>query len=472
MRPPRPLIIVGGGKAGMAAAIETARAGLDSTLIDESPRLDGHDARTLRADFDRGEHLRQEFREVADRVELRLGTSVLGISGEREVLWAGGGASGTLRAEQLVLATGKYDRPIPFPGWTLPGVMTAGGVQALLETKRLPPGRRALLAGTGLHLLRLAHRLLASGVEIVSVLEAGTPQWAAGAFPRDWGFLHDASESREVLSRAGIPVLFGHTVFAAYGRDGVGSVSYGPVDPGDWRPQKERAKTVEADLLVVGFGFVSNTELSVLAGCRQQYLHQAGGWVPVRDRLMQTTVPGVSAVGVGAGIAGDLVAEEEGRIAGITAAERAGAMTAKGAADRRAGPLARLRSLAEVCAALDEVSRIRPGLLDLADPDTLMCPCEKVRLGEVQQALCEGACDLQAVKLLTRLGMGVCQGRSCGPSTGMFLCRAIGRTPEEVGRINPRPPVRPVTLGVLARLGGVTSSMLADPQDAADGDAS
>jgi hypothetical protein len=274
------------------------------------------------------------------------------------------------------------------------------------------------------------------------------------------------------LSRAGIPVLFGHTVFAAYGRDGVGSVSYGPVDPGDWRPQKERAKTVEADLVVVGFGFVSNTELSVLAGCRQQYLHQAGGWVPVRDRLMQTTVPGVSAVGVGAGIAGDLVAEEEGRIAGITAAERAGAMTAKGAADRRAGPLARLRSLAEVCAALDEVSRIRPGLLDLADPDTLMCPCEKVRLGEVQQALCEGACDLQAVKLLTRLGMGVCQGRSCGPSTGMFLCRAIGRTPEEVGRINPRPPVRPVTLGVLARMGGVTSSMLADPQDAADGDAS
>jgi hypothetical protein len=151
-------------------------------------------------------------------------------------------------------------------------------------------------------------------------------------------------------------------------------------------------------------------------------------------------------------VAGALVAVEEGRIAGITAAEQAGRLRAAEADRRRAPLLARLRSLARVREVLDEFSRIRPGLTELATADTMACRCEEVSIAEVDGALAQGARDLQAIKLLTRLGMGPCQGRNCGPSMALHVAHAAGGGPEAMGRINPRPPVRPATVGALSRL--------------------
>jgi bacterioferritin-associated ferredoxin len=147
---------------------------------------------------------------------------------------------------------------------------------------------------------------------------------------------------------------------------------------------------------------------------------------------------------------------EEGRVAGITAAEQAGAIGASVAAARRAPATRRLRRLAAVRDALDEISRIRPGLSELATDATLLCRCEEVTRAEVRAAISEGARDLQAVKLLTRLGMGACQGRNCAPSTAAVLSAATGCALPATGRINPRPPVKPVTLGTLARQQGGT----------------
>jgi hypothetical protein len=129
-------------------------------------------------------------------------------------------------------------------------------------------------------------------------------------------------------------------------------------------------------------------------------------------------------------------------------------------------PLARLVSISQARQGLEEAVQIRPGLLDLATPDTLLCRCEEITLAEVRAALDQGARDLQAVKLLTRLGMGPCQGRNCAPSTGMFLSQMTGCTPEQAGRINPRPPVRPVALGTLARAEWIPEGGLSDPLDA------
>ena len=483
----RPLVIVGGGPAGMAAAIEAARAGLNPTLIDEAPRVGGQvyrqlpesfrveDANRLGHDFARGERLRREFAEVAARVEVLSDTSVLGVWSDRDVLWAGAETSGVFHAERLIIASGAYERPVPFPGWTLPGVMTAGGVQTLLKTMRVRPGRRALVAGTGPIILGVAHRIHEMGVEVVSVLEVGDHRWITGSVASEtgeWDTIEDVRGSLEALSRAGIPLLFNHTIFEAHGPGEVEAVVYGPVDPETWRPLKGCSQRVDVDLVVLGFGFVPNSELTHLAGCRHSYTPQLGGWVPVRDGLMQTTVPGVFAVGDGAGIGGVLVAMEEGRIAGITAAELAGTISADEAARRRAGPNDRLLSLAGVRAALGEVSRIKPGLLELASPETVACRCEEVTFAEVRAAVDEGAKDLQAAKLLTRLGMGPCQGRNCAPHVGMHLCQATGRTPEEVGRINPRPPTKPVTLGALAAMEGVSGTAAVDPLDAVGGGAS
>ncbi len=463
----RPLVIVGGGPAGIAAAIEAARAGVSCTLIDEAPRLGGQiyrqpprefdvrEPQSLGKDFARGQRLREAFGEVSDRVEVLAGTSVLGVWGGREVLYASEGTSERVVAERLILATGAYDRPVPFPGWTLPGVMTAGGAQVLVKTMRVSPGQRALVAGTGPLLLVVANQLHKVGVKVVAVLEAGRVPWSPRAIPKvwgEWGLLKDAWDYWRGLRRAGIPVLFNHTILEAHGQDEVTGASFGPVDPEDWRPLRNKAQRTDVDLVVVGFGFVPDTELTELAGCRHRYVHDVGGWVPERNSVMETTVPGVFAVGDSAGVAGALVAIEEGRIAGTTAAEQLGALTAEEAARRRAGPLRRLRSLARVRQVLVEVSRIRPGLCELATEETLVCRCEEVERSDVQTALREGAKDLQAVKLLTRLGMGPCQGRNCAPSVGMLLCQAIGCTAEAVGRINPRPPIKPVTLGALSQL--------------------
>ncbi len=483
----RPLIIIGGGPAGMAAAIEAAGAGLGPTLIDEAPRLGGQvyrrppeafrveDAGRLGRDFARGERLRGEFAELAERVEILSGTSVLGVWPNREVLWARDDVSGVLRAERLIIAGGAYDRPVPFPGWTLPGVMTAGGVQVLMKTMRVRPGRRALVAGTGPLIVGVAHRLHEMGVEVVSVLEAGDHRWVTGdvaGATGDWDIIGDVRSSLEALGRAGVPVLVNHTIFEAEGPDAVAAATYGPVEPETWRPREDRPRRVEVDLVVTGFGFVPNTELTTLAGCGHHYAPGLGGWIPVRDALMQTSVPGVFAVGDGAGIGGVLVAVEEGRIAGITAAELAGTISPDEAAERRAGPTHRLQALAEVRALLGEVSQIKSGLLALTSPETVACRCEEVSFAEMRAAVDEGAKDLQAVKLLTRLGMGPCQGRNCAPHAGMLLCRETGRTPEEVGRITPRPPAKPVTLGALAAMEGVAPTAAADPLDAVGGGAS
>ena len=462
----RPLVIVGGGPAGIAAAIEAARAGVACTLIDEAPRLGGQiyrqpprefelrEPQSLGRDFARGQRLREAFGEVEGQVEALAGTSVLGVWGGREILHASEGASDRVIAERLILATGAYDRPVPFPGWTLPGVMTAGGAQVLAKTMRVSPGQRALVAGTGPLLLVVADQLHKIGVEVVAVLEAGRVSISPRAIPRvwrEWGLLKDAWDYWRGLRRARIPLLFNHTIFEAHGRDEVTGASFGPVDPEDWRPHRDKARKVDVDLVVVGFGFVPNTELTELAGCRHRYVHEVGGWVPERNSFMETTEPGVFAAGDGAGVAGALVAVEEGRIAGVTAAEQLGALTAEEAARRRAGSLRRLSSLERVRQVLDEVSRIRPGLCELATPQTLVCRCEEVTLSDVQTALQQGAKDLQAVKLFTRLGMGPCQGRNCAPSVGIYLCQATGCAAEAVGRINPRPPVKPVTLGALAQ---------------------
>lgn len=474
------IVIIGGGPAGITAAIEAARAGVQCTLIDEAPRIGGQVYRqkpkkfevaqkaNLNAEQARGQKLINEFNEVAELVQVLSSTSVLDIQKNNEVLWASEGVSGIIHAKQIIIATGAYERPVPFSGWTLPGVMAVGGVKSFIKTMHVKPGQRAVISGTGPLIISTANRLQEIGVEVLAVLEAGNPPWSSPLFLEEWGgtdFARDIADGLKELKQNNIPLLYNHAIFEAHGKNEVTGVTYGPVDAHEWKPLKDQAKTIEADLVALGFGFVPNNELTELAGCNHEF-YSGIGWFVVRDELMQTSVPGILAAGDGASISGAIIAGEEGRIAGIKAAENIHAIPANEAKNRYEKTLGRIRSSERFRKALNEASAMRSGLLQLIQSETLVCRCEEVAFSEVNQALDSGVGDLQSLKLFTRLGMGPCQGRNCAPSMGMYMCHTLSRTPEEVGRINPRPPIKPVTVGALAKMINEKETNESDSYDA------
>jgi NAD(P)H-nitrite reductase large subunit len=251
------------------------------------------------------------------------------------------------------------------------------------------------------------------------------------------------------VRKAGIPLWRNNIIVEARGKGQVEEAVVAEVDK-NWRPKPGTYRTVKVDTLCVGYGFVPSVELTRLAECEHRYDPLLGGWVPVRNDCMATTVPDVYAVGDCTGIAGSLVAIEEGRIAGLAAAHRLGRLTPMEVREGMALSRERLAGLLRLRDVLDRISVPRPGLYDLAKDDTIVCRCEEITLGEVKAALADGATDMKEVKRMTRMGMGNCQGRMCGPAMQEIIAREKGLPPDRVGFLNPRPPVRPIPLGVLA----------------------
>jgi len=458
------MVILGAGPGGLAAAVEAARSGVSVTILDENPKPGGqifrqfHDGFEVTSpgmlghDYARGQKLLSEFDTVRHGVELLDNAMVWALSEGNEIAFNRGDASYSVRYKKMVIAAGAYDRPVPFPGWTLPGVFTAGGAQRLVKTQRVLPGENFLLAGTGPLQLALANQIADAGGRVVAIAEAGRIEsWFGlirGALGQ-WQLLGDAVHYLYGVRKAGIPLWRNHIIVEARGYGQVDEAVVAEADK-NWRPKPGTYRTVKVDTLCVGYGFVPSVELTRLAECEHRYEPLLGGWIPVRNDHMETTVPDVYAVGDCTGIAGSLVAIEEGRIAGLAASQRLGHLTTTEAGERMAPSRERLAGLQRLREVLDRISVPRPGLYELAKEDTMVCRCEEITLGEVKAALADGATDMKEVKRMTRMGMGNCQGRMCGPAMQEIIARERGLSPDRIGYLNPRPPVRPIPLGVLA----------------------
>ena len=366
------------------------------------------------------------------------GTAVWAAEGDGATLLTldASGAPGAVRARAVVVATGAHDRPVAFPGWTLPGVFTAGGAQALAKGQGVAVGRRVVLAGAGPFLLPVARELRRAGATVVAIAEATRRRdWLrqATVAGRDPGRLREYGRYRRAL--AGVELLWGHVVVGADGDEVVESVTLAPCD-GAWRPDRARARTLAVDAVCTAYGFVPVVELARTLGCALT----PQGTVDC-DADQRTTVPHVFAAGEPTGIGGADLAGAEGAIAGAAAAAHARAVAAP------PRPLAlerRRRRHARFAALLDALFGPRPGLWELAAPETVLCRCEDVTLGDVRAAAAGADGDLAALKQVTRVGQGPCQGRMCGE----LVARAAGAA----GPYNQRPPLRPVPLGTLAAL--------------------
>jgi bacterioferritin-associated ferredoxin len=194
---------------------------------------------------------------------------------------------------------------------------------------------------------------------------------------------------------------------------------------------------------------VPRIALAQLTGCKLRFAEELGGWIPEVNADLQTSVPGVWVAGDGGGVAGAVVAELQGTLVGFAIARDKGAIDAAAFHARRQILDRRLRRLSRFRAALDRLHRLRPGLVELASTDTLLCRCEELTRSEIETALDAGATDLRTLKVMTRLGMGPCQGLMCWPAAARFLAARLGKPVESAGPLSPRPPIVPLPLGSL-----------------------
>ncbi|MGW6025455.1 FAD-dependent oxidoreductase [Streptomyces sp. NPDC055099] len=459
-KPPRTLAVIGAGPAGLAAALAAAQRDVRVTVLDSAPQAGGQfyrrPASALRArrpqalhhqwrtwerlrdglarqiEAGRITHLTEHHVWFVERVEGDGGFAVHALLGPEQE------ESVSVPADAVLLATGGYEKVLPFPGWTLPGVLTAGGAQAMLKGGLVLPGRTVVVAGTGPLLMPVAAGLAAAGAEVAALVESAGPKAVArhaatlAAHPDK--LAEGARYAAQLLGHR-VPLTTGHTVVEAHGKNALEAVTVAALDAaGRVRPGTERR--IACDTLAVGHGMLPHTDLAEGLGCRIDGVNVAV------DAEQRTDVPGVWAAGEATGTGGAALSLAEGHIAGRSAAARL-----RGSApDPRAwAAAAKARTKArEFAAAIKAVYEPPAHWAERLRDDTLVCRCEEVPASAVREAVEElGATDARTVKLLTRAGMGWCQGRMCAAAVaGLAGCE------ERSAR---RPFARPVPLGVLAQ---------------------
>ena len=449
----RDLVIVGAGPAGMAAAATACRAGLGVTLIDENLSTGGQIYRQSPAALAglsvptgesslHGKQMIGELESLKDQIEWLPNTSVWGYFPERRLAVRSDRGWQIIAAKQIIFAAGAYEFVSPFPGWTLPGVMTPGGAQSMVKTMKILPGSRILIAGSGPFLLVVAAQLHAAGAEVVGVLETARRRDAVRHLPSLFSYpklLRQGRHYLQQLRKANIPLHWGHLVTSAEGSESVENVTIAACD-GNGRPRGQTS-TIAIDTLCVGYGFVPRTELAQMADCAMEYCELAGGWIPQVDATFETSVSGVRVAGDGGGVAGAIVAEIEGTVAGLAAAHQLGTIDDV-TYQARFDPLAKqLRKLRTFRSALDRIYRIRPGLLDLACPDTTICRCEEISRQEIEEGIEFGGTNISTLKVITRAGMGPCQGKMCWPTVARLIADKEGKSVAEIGDVRVRPPI-------------------------------
>jgi len=406
------VLVIGGGPAGMAAATCAAESGCRVGIVDDNPNLGGQIWRRETASK-ASEASKWAERVLAAGVEVVAGTRVFH-QPEPGVLHAEGPKGlCELRYGNLVLATGAREGFLPFPGWTLPNVLGAGGLQALVKCGLPISGKRIVVAGSGPLLIAVAAYLRQHGAEIVRICEQAS--WTSlarfgAALLGHSNKMKQGFDLRKALS--GIPFLSSSWPVSAEGEGVLQAVNI---------RQASKIENISCDYLACGFHMLPNTELATLLGCQIQ-----NDCVQVDD-LQQTSISGVYCAGEPTGIGGVELSLVEGQVAGFASIGRIQC------ANELFSVRTRLRKFAAV---LNRTFSLRAELKSLAGPKTIVCRCEDVTFDRLQRHN-----SWRAAKLQTRCGMGPCQGRVCGPATQFLFDWRLDSV---------RPPLFPTRFGNLA----------------------
>ena len=450
------LIVIGAGPAGMSAARRAAGCGLSVLLLDEQPAPGGQIYRDVdRASKTRGAILGSDFTDgrtltrglAHENITHLRGAVVWQIEDATRVNFTRNGKAECAEGRRILLATGALERPMPVPGWTLPGVMTAGAAQILLKQSGIAC-ERAVLVGSGPLLYLVATQMVRAGVPPLALVETQTKADLArslrhlGGALRGWPYLLKGLLMLWELRRAGIARHVGASHIAVEGDQGASGVTF-------------RAGGIEhriaCDTVLLHHGVVPNTQAARSIDIPHRWDDAQGCFAPVCDDWGRTAVSSVFIAGDGAGIGGARAAALAGELAALEIARDLDRMTEKDR-DAEARPLRR-RLDAERAARpfIDSAYPPYPGALLPAD-DTIVCRCEEVTAGDIRRTAGLGCLGPNQAKAFVRAGMGPCQGRYCGLSVTRILSDTNGIPPDATGYYRIRPPLKPVTLGEIAAL--------------------
>jgi thioredoxin reductase/bacterioferritin-associated ferredoxin len=451
------VIVIGAGPAGLSAASCLAEMGLDVLCLDEQTKPGGQIYRNIQdAPSKRRELLGDDY-EAGDDIVNRFLSSGAAYE-DRAMVWqaeADGricysrfNKSKQIRANHIIAATGAMERPMPIPGWTLPGVMGAGAANNLTKEAGLTPEGRVVLAGNGPLLLLEASLLIKKGVKIDAILEISPKLPSVKSVPHApkallrTDFLWKGISLLREIKKANIPHYKGVSNIQALGKEQLEIVT---------AENGSEKLSIKTDMLLLHFGVIPNTHLFRQIGCKLAWHSDQRYWFPECDPWGRTSCEQIFAAGDGARVSGAIAARYKGEIAALEVARCSGIIP-EYERDRLALPL--LKAIKHdhwPRPFVDSLYAPRPDQFTF-DDDTILCRCETISVRDIKKMVNEGVRELNEIKCITRAGMGPCQGRMCGSAIAEVIAWHTRSSPDEAGLLTIRPPLKPIPLEEVAAM--------------------
>ncbi|OBQ55215.1 NAD(P)/FAD-dependent oxidoreductase [Halodesulfovibrio spirochaetisodalis] len=444
------VLVIGAGPAGLSAASTAAENGLDVILLDEQDSPGGQIYRSVSGKKSYSRFLSKEDRNdglnLVDRFTKSGAvylpkTTVWDVSHDG-VLCSSDGESREIKAQYIMVATGAMERPVPFKGWTTPGVMSAGSADLLYKSSGIVPHGPVVLAGNGPLIPLVANHLNELGVEIAGILNTSPFQNKPKSMLRiplaiaDIPFLFKGLKMMGAMFLGGAKQYHNVTEIEAKGNGQLNQVSF---------VHRGQHKTLNAATLLVHEGMLPRTHITRMLNLEHKWDRVQRYWYAKTDTFGRSSNNAIYVVGDGQKVHGVNAATAKGELAGIDVARRLNVLCESAAQLQIAPVKRRLYKALAPRGFVDAFFAPRKNLFTMVD-EVVVCRCEGVTAGDIRQAIKEGCHDVNEIKLRTRCGMGPCQGRMCGSALAEITAATLQTEVPNVGALHIRPPIRPVTV--------------------------